>query len=174
MSPEDAARYITNNEAKFFEEFSERASASGINRTQITEAYNAKRAGDYSKMASYFNTSSPVDGAVFWSGNKEGAAVYADSVGGTIMEQTPGGQVFDDWRGLQGMYPEWETGATPQKPIWTTLSSQYANGVEGYVTYVHSDGYIGNVWKEIELPIVSDGIKKGLITGIKEIKIDGK
>ena len=31
MSPEDVARYILNNEAKVFEEFSERASASGLN-----------------------------------------------------------------------------------------------------------------------------------------------
>ena len=29
-------------------------------------------------------------GAVFWSGNKEGAAAYANSIGGTIMEQTLG------------------------------------------------------------------------------------
>lgn len=28
-------------------------------------------------MSTYFDTSSPVDGAVFWSGNKEGAATYA-------------------------------------------------------------------------------------------------
>lgn len=44
----------------------------GLSNTQITEAYEAMRAGDYTKMASYFDTSSPVDGAVFWSGNKEG------------------------------------------------------------------------------------------------------
>ncbi len=97
MSPEDAARYIANNEKAFFNEFFERASAAGLNNAQISEAFGAMRLGDYAKMASYFDTSSPVDGAVFWSGNKEGAAVYANSIGGTIMEQTPGGQVFDDW-----------------------------------------------------------------------------
>ena len=77
--------YIINNEARFFDEFSERASASELNSTQIAEAYNAMKAGDYSKMASYFDASSPVDSAVFWSGNKEGAAAYVDSVGGTII-----------------------------------------------------------------------------------------
>ena len=103
MSPEDAARYIANNEKAFFNEFSERARAAGLNSAHIEEAFTAMRTGDYAKMASYFDTSSPVNGAVFWSGNKEGAAAYANSIGGTIMEQTPGGRVFDNWRGLQGM-----------------------------------------------------------------------
>ena len=156
MSEVDRAIYIQNSEAKFFEEFSERSSASGLNDVQISEAYNAMKAEDYKKMASYFDTSSPVDGAVFWSGNKEGAAVYADSIGGTIMEQTPGGQVFDGWRGLQGMYPEWNTGMNPQKPIWDALSSQYANEVQGVATYVHEKEYIGEVWSNIEKPILEE------------------
>ena len=74
MSPEDATRYILNNEKAFFNEFSERASAAGLSDTQIAEVFEAMRKGDYAKMATYFDTSSPVDGAVFWSGNKEGAA----------------------------------------------------------------------------------------------------
>ncbi|MDE6662799.1 MAG: hypothetical protein K2K46_05565 [Lachnospiraceae bacterium] len=85
MSPEDVAKYIANNEKAFFNEFSERASAAGLSDTQIAEAFEAMRNGDYAKMAKYFDTSSPVDGAVFWSGNKEGAATYANSIGGTIM-----------------------------------------------------------------------------------------
>ena len=63
---------------------------SGLNDAQISEAFDAMKVGDYEKMASYFDTSSPIDGGVFWSGNKESAAAYADSIGGTIMEQTPG------------------------------------------------------------------------------------
>ena len=169
MSETDRARYIQNNETKFFEEFSERASTSGLNDVQISEAFDAMRAGDYEKMASYFDTSSPVDGAVFWSGNKEGAAAYANGIGGTIMEQTPGGQVFDNWRGLQGMYPEWEIGTNPQKPIWTALSSQYANTVNGTVTYVHPEGYIGDVWSKIEKPILDS---EDII--IKEVIVNGK
>ena len=118
MLPEDATRYILNNEKAFFNEFSERASAVGLSDTQIAEAFEAMKNGDYAKMATYFDTSSPVDGAVFWSGNKEGAAAYANSIGGTIMEQTPGGQVFDNWRGLGGMYPEWDRPTNlAQKPI---------------------------------------------------------
>ena len=172
MSQEDAARYIANNEAKFYSEFSERASKAGLNNTQISEAYNAMKSGDYAKMASYFDTSSSYNGAVFWSGNKTGAGRYATSMGGTLMEQTPGGQVFDNWRGLQGMYNEWGTGtAFDQKPIWEALSSQYANGV---VTYVHPDGYYGNVWKNTELPILNERLEEGLVNSIQEVIIDGK
>lgn len=170
MSPEDAARYIANNEKAFFNEFSERARAAGLNSAHIEEAFTAMRTGDYAKMASYFDTSSPVNGAVFWSGNKEGAAAYANSIGGTIMEQTPGGRVFDNWRGLQGMYPEWDTVTDlNQKPIWDALSSQYANGAEGMATYVHPSGYEGKVWLNIEKAILEEN---NII--IQEVIIDAK
>ena len=65
MLPEDATRCILNNEKAFFNEFSERASAVGLSDTQIAEAFEAMKNGDYAKMATYFDTSSPVDGAVF-------------------------------------------------------------------------------------------------------------
>lgn len=175
MSEVDRARYIANNEKAFFNEFSERASATGLSDVQITEAYDAMRSGDYTKMASYFDTSSPKNGGVFWSGNKDGAAAYADGIGGTIMEQTPGGRVFDNWKGLQGMYPEWNTNTMlDQKPIWEAMSSQYAKGACGSVKYVHPEGYIGTVWKETELPIVMERMRNGLVDEISEVIIDGK
>ena len=83
MSPEDRARYIALNEEKFFGEFSERASGAGLSDAQIAEAFETMRNGDYAKMATYFDTSSPVDGAVFWSGNKEGVATYVHPNGYT-------------------------------------------------------------------------------------------
>lgn len=69
MSPKDRARYIAYNETKFYEEFSERASAAGLNDIQIRETYEAMRSGDFTKMATYFDTSSPENCAIFWSGN---------------------------------------------------------------------------------------------------------
>lgn len=86
------------------------------------------------------------------------------------MEQTPGGQVFDNWRGLGGMYPEWDTPTNlAQKPIWDALSSQYANGAEGIATYAHPDGYVGKVWSNIEKPILEEN---DII--IQEVIIDAK
>ena len=43
-------------------------------------------------MASFFDTSTKKDGAVFWSGNKQGAMDYAANNNRTMLEQTPGGQ----------------------------------------------------------------------------------
>ena len=164
-----------NREAIFYNEFSKRATAAGLNSTQIAEAYEAMKAGDYVKMASYFDTSSPENGAVFWSGNKEGAAAYANGIGGTIMEQTSGGQVFDGWKNLQKMYPEWGTGtALDQKPIWEALSSQYANEASGNVSYVHPEGYYGNVWLNIEYPVLERMMDEGIVINIEEVIIDGK
>ena len=59
---------------KKYNEFSEKARAAGLNNEQIAEAFEAMRSGDYAKMVTYFDTSSPVDGWAFWSRNKEGAA----------------------------------------------------------------------------------------------------
>lgn len=52
---------------------------------------------------------------------------YAITHGGIIMEQTPGGQVFDGWRGL-----------------------------EGIATYTHPSGYEGKVWLNVEKPILEE------------------
>lgn len=49
---------------------------------------------------------------------------------------------------IKGMYPseEWGTGSVlDQKPIWEAISSQYANGATGSVTYAHPLNYIGNI-----------------------------
>ena len=48
MLPEDATRCILNNEKAFFNEFSERASAVGLSDTQIAEAFEAMKNGDWS------------------------------------------------------------------------------------------------------------------------------
>ena len=97
------------------------------------------------------------------------------------MEQTPGGQAFDNWRGLEGMYPstEWGTGsALDQKPIWNALSAQYAEGAAGDVTYVHimRDGkpYYGAVWNDIEKKILLKNMFCGKVSHILEVIIDAK
>jgi hypothetical protein len=94
------------------------------------------------------------------------------------MEQTPGGQVLDNWRGLQG-YPEWNTGTVlDQKPIWNAMSAQFAEGAAGDVTYVHiiKDGkpYYGVVWNDIEKKILVKNMWNGKVTNISEVIINGK
>ena len=175
MTKKEAARYDAWCEEKFFEEFSERARTAGLNETEIPEAYSALRSGDYTKMASYFDTSSPENGAVFWSRAKDEAAQYAKSINGTILEQTPGGQVFDNWKGLEGMYPEWESNSPlSQRQIWEALSAQYANGATGDVTYVHPMDYIGPMYERVESRIIFRRLREGFITNFIEVFTNGK
>ncbi len=126
------------------------------------------------KMASYFDTSSPENGAVFWSGAKDKAAQYVKSINGTILEQTPGGQVFDNWKGLGGIYPEWESNSPlSQRPIWEALSAQYANGATGDVTYIGPMGYIGPMYDGVESDIIFRRLREGFITNFIEVSTNG-
>jgi hypothetical protein len=177
MDPEEIARYDAYCEYKFFGEFVERAQTVGVDDDSIMSAFEAMRSGDYDRMASYFDTSSPPNGAYFWSGDgvKEQAAVIAQANGGTIMEQTPGGQVFDGWKGLDTMYTEWGNGsALDQKPIWEALSYKYASEVTGNVTYVHPSNYVGKVWKKVEKPELIRRMRTGFVTSISEVYTDGE
>ena len=92
-------------------------------------------------MASFFDTSTKKDGAVFWSGNKQGAMDYAANNNRTMLEQTPDGQVFDGWNSLSKVLPDWDAGKNQAKPLWEALSKKYA----------------------IEQPILLDKIGKGIV-----------
>ena len=157
------------DEIEFYNEFAERAQKVGMSEARTADAFNAMRNGDFKKMASYFDTSSPKDGAVFWSGDVNKAGDYAKSIGGTIMEQTPGGRVFNNWDTLQKVYPVWDKkSVVMQKPIWTAMSEQYANGASGQVTYVKPASYNNpnSVWLNTELPIIEERIMSGDVTGV--------
>ena len=157
------ADYSQISAQEFQSEFKERAKKSGLSESDINNAIDAFNNEDYQKMASFFDTSTKKDGAVFWSGNKQGAMDYAANNNRTMLEQTPGGQVFDGWNSLSKVLPDWDAGKNQAKPLWEALSKQYANGAEGSVKYVHPDGYIGNVFKTIEQPILLDKIGKGIV-----------
>ncbi len=49
-----------------------------------------------------------------------------------------------------------------QKPIWTALSEQFANGASGQVTYVKPASYNNpnSVWFNTELPIIEENYGK--------------
>ena len=126
-------------------------------------------------MASYFDLSSPKDGAVFWSGNKTEAMNYANKINGTTMEGTRGGQVFDDWNWLGNQFPEWDSkNILDQQPIWRALSEEYANGASGMVYYVHPEDYTGKIWSKVELPIIEKKIKTGNVIDWEEVFVNGK
>lgn len=63
--------------------------------------------------------------------------------------------MLDGWKTLQERFPLWDEGGRyNQKPLWEAMSGQYAEGASGTVIYVHPDGYYGDVWKNIERPIL--------------------
>ena len=157
------ADYSQISAQEFQSEFRERAKKSGLSESDTNKAIDAFNNEDYQKMASYFDTTTKKDGAVFWSGDKSGAMDYAAKNNRTMLEQTPGGTVFDGWDSLSKVLPDWDTGKNQAKPLWEALSKQYANGAEGSVKYVHPDGYIGNVFKNVEQPILLDKIGKGIV-----------
>ena len=73
------------------------------------------------------------------------------------------------------MYPEWNTGTIlDQKPIWKSLSAQYANSTKGNVIYVHPSGYYGDVWLNTEYPVLEKLVDKGIVTDISEVITSGK
>ena len=163
--------------AKLKTEFIERTQKAGVTFSDTLKAYESLSNGRYEEMASYFSTASPKDGVVFWSGDLDAAINYAKSIDGIVMEITPGGNVFNDWDTLGEVYPSYKWGSggpMDQKPIWEALSRQYAYGARGKVSYVHPDGYYGNVWKKVELKALKESIKQGKVTSINEVVINGK
>lgn len=105
------------------------------------------------------------------------AEKYAELIGGTIMENTQGGKVLNGWEWLGEKFPTWNEGLdTDQQPLWKSVSSAYANGATGKVSYVHPDlpdgKGIGDVWKYTELPIVTQRMEEGLVTEIEEVYCD--
>ena len=129
------------------------------------EAYKALEEGDFDKMASYFNTFSPKNKAVFWSGDKEAAGIYAKSINGTILEQTQAGEVFDGMNTLGDAYPEWGTESiNDQRRIWIAISEKYAREASGDVTKVGP--YDGWVWTNKEYPILLESQDNGVVNNI--------
>lgn len=158
----------------FRQEFTRRAvSNAGLSRTDARLAYNAFKEGDYDTMASILDLSTPTDGAVFWSGVPgEVSNGFAESVGGKTIAMTPGGSMFNDWRGFNEMYPgsAWGTGLpNDQRPIWVALSREFASGATGQVYHVVPIGGTPNpasIWYTDEIVVLED-LKK--ITNIVEV-----
>lgn len=157
---------MSERDKKFFKEFSKRAKSAGMKKENIRETYFRMRMKDYNGMAELLNFSTQEDKAVFWSKDKNGASEYAKSIGGKIMEHTQGGQIFDNWNMLNEMYPEWSEGSNPQNEIWKSISKRYANNTTGVVKYYNPTNELGNVWKNVEYPILRERLKKDLIDGI--------
>jgi hypothetical protein len=99
---------------------------------------------------------------MFWSGDKKLAARVATARGKTILEQTPGGQVIDDWGELNSTF-SWDNKDMPPYgwDLWGNVSAEYSKGAVGEVDVVQAIKSFpsgGPTWKGREWPtIVSEG-----------------
>lgn len=92
-------------------------------------------------------------GRVFWSGGKEvlkEATKFARSIGGKTLEMTTGGKIMI---ALDPILPRWAS-----KPIWESLSTNFAKGATGAVDVFHNvNGIrIESVWAQTEYGILKN------------------
>lgn len=74
---------------------------------------------------------------MFWSGNKDLAAKIASANGKTILEQTPGGKVIDNWGDLNDTF-SWDAKALGPHgwDLWGDVSSNYSKDAFGAIDVI--------------------------------------
>ena len=111
---------------------------------------------------------------VFWSGNKELAAKIAEENGKTILEQTSGGKVIDNWDDLNDSF-SWEAGAMQPRAIdlWKSVSKNYSKGASGEIDIIQDFAKKfpkgGDVWRETEWPTI---VNEGKVTSMNIFGMD--
>ncbi len=125
--------------------------------------------GDWAMLVARLDVSSPKDGAVFWSGDKNNAIDLAMGRGGISLESTGGGAMIDDWNAT-GL--PWNGGKGDPPPylmdLWQLASAAYASQAEGVITAIQTpekkltDG--GDMWRHVERKILRRKELQGLVT----------
>lgn len=111
---------------------------------------------------------------MFWSGNKSLAGKIATEKGKTILEQTPGGRVIDEWDDLNNTF-SWNSGDMPPHgwDLWGDVSAKYSKDAVGEIEVIQdfakSFPQGGTTWKGREWPTIVD---EGKVTSIKIIGMD--
>jgi hypothetical protein len=105
---------------------------------------------------------------VFWSGDVQLAGEYASKNGKTILEQTPGGSVINEWSELNDMF-SWD--ANDMGPhgwdLWGGVSKNYADGAVGDIETIQTADKFpagGPTWKNKEWPSLFKNPEVGDIT----------
>lgn len=111
---------------------------------------------------------------MFWSGNKDLAAKIAEGNGKTILEQTAGGKVIDNWDDLNDAF-SWKADAMEPKAIelWKGVSKNYSKGASGEIDiiqdYAKKFPRGGDVWRETEWPAI---VGEGKVTSMNVFGMD--
>ncbi len=95
---------------------------------------------------------------MFWSGNKELAREIAKSKGKTILEETAGGKVIDNWDDLNNVF-SWDP--KDMKPhgwdLWGDVSENYSRGAVGDIEIIQDAKAFpagGQTWRGREWPAI--------------------
>lgn len=119
------------------------------------------------------DVSSPKDGAVFWSGNKDNAKLLAKEVNGVALETTKGGRIIDDWKELETRFPGWDGDPPPNGyDLWGGISKKYASQVSGKVRVIQTPERSPNggyVWQNAEKNVITELQSDGIVTEIEFI-----
>lgn len=109
---------------------------------------------DIFKQVKDLNFNTPINGAVFYSGEegKKAAWYYAQKIGSKAIEQTPGGNLFETWdwfneAAFKVKYWEKPKKGNDQAIVWAALSKAYASKAQGIANVFQS--YKGNIWEKI-------------------------
>src|SRR5690606_31178116 len=113
----------------------------------------------------------PKDGAVFWSGNQARAQQYAESIGGTTLEGTPGGNVINGWDEINKLPWDSKGGPPPWSgDLWSGVSDKFANGAIGKVSVVQPPQKLwdqGTGWHNTEKNIIKKRLVNGSVSNIE-------
>lgn len=124
------------------------------------------------------DVSTPKDGAVLWSGNQPAAQKFAEGIGGTTLEATPGGRVINGWDEVNNI--PWDAGkgqAPGSGELWNGASKKFAQSASEEVNVVQRPDKLwdqGTVWHNTEKPVVNSRFLNGDVTKINMHVLDGK
>jgi hypothetical protein len=132
---------------------------------------------DWSPVIDRLDVSTQKDGAVFWSGDQATAQRYAESIGGSTLEATPGGNVINGWDSVNDLPWGDKQGPPPWAgDLWNGVSKKFANGATGKVSVVQPTQKLwdqGTVWHNTEKEIINKSIARGKVTSVDIFTLDG-
>lgn len=123
------------------------------------------------------DVSTPKDGAVLWSGNQPAAQKFAEGIGGTTLEATPGGRVINGWDEVNNI--PWSTGkgqAPGSGELWNGTSKKFAQSASGEVHVVQRPVKLWDqetVWHNTEKPEIIKSMESGKVTKVNMYVLNG-
>lgn len=116
--------------------------ARNILRPYVDEARNAKtplqKEEALEKIIARLDVSSSKP-KMFWSGDKQLAGEFAKNNGATILEQTPGASVIDNWKEINDVFSWNKSDMGPWGwDLWGEVSENYAKGASGIVDVIQT------------------------------------